>query len=1087
MALDFNIKMEYMDSEMMPDADNFSLEETANALQTVYVCRSAKQLDELLFSPLLINDVKMEPTTDVNMWQEHYIIQMEQVNDYSQEEFQEPFDWEMTPEQLEAAFNIQPPLHARNFKKQTKTKTSWLKNRARQKKVKSSKKSKNILHKPNKSVIKKAQPNKTFGKTIKIKHVPKNETWQWKVNSSTKDSRDCSSKNIHRKPYKSDIKKAQQKKTFGKTINKKHVPKTETRQRNSKNIHHKPNKSVVKKAQQNKTCGKTIKKTHSVTKTAKEMTLTSKKYQCELCNVIFPQKKMLDKHKNLHKEIKKTFPCKVCKESFSDIISLLKHSQIHSNKKNCNGRSESFNDTASLKANRKTHIGEKPFKCDVCNKSFFNVTRLKFHSRSHMPKKVLKCDFCRKSFKNLMNFKYHLPSHKKKDKNLQSDPPKPASIDDKTHVKVDEASTSSTLLKPMTETTPKNSTICVICNRSFKSCQSLKFHMRSHKNHRLNPVSIEDKADDKSTVGILKPHTGRKILSKTPFKCDICDKSFKTKMALRFHSKTHQSINKNIENNDVHKASEINTMPNVPNTFECHGKSFKNKMALKSHSKTHIILSKLLERDPLKADINGDDSDDHEVGAMDTQDEEDTCAKFVDTDGEADDKSATPSKETNVCDICGRSFKSYQVLNFHMRSHSLKPVSIEGKADDIVYDEPASSKIQNSKIKTSPSKKSFDYGNCSKSFKSSQNLKIQTRSNKIINKHWETEQPPHLDSIEEKADDKSTVVIVKPQLGRKTPSKTPFKCDVCNRSLKTKMALACHSKTHKTFNKNIENDTVDRATTSSHKMLKPVIETTPSKNSIVCGVCSQSFKTCQVLNFHMRSHKNHSQKPASIEDKADDKLVGGILKPHSGRKTPSKTPFKCDVCKKSFKNKMALRFHSRTHKILNKSLEHEPLKAAGKETIPSEILHKLGISEDQANDTDRDVDEGMDIGDAAEEDKEDTSDNADEEQNECAVCFRPFDCHKSLQVHMKIHSCNNPLTSESSDFMCEICGMNLSTNDSLVKHLRRHTGEKLFVCDICGAAFSDKFALTKHSVTHSREKNHCEICDRGLGLAAHLI
>ncbi|XP_050389829.2 zinc finger protein 91 [Patella vulgata] len=812
MALNSNIKMEYMDSEIMPDAHNFSLEETVNALETVNVCHSHNPMDGLIFSPLLSKDIKMEPPTDLNMEQEHFIDQKEQFNDYSHEEFQEPIDLEMTPDQLQASFNIQPPIHVqtRKFKKSTNTKQSWKKNKTRQRKVDSTK--------------------------------------------------------------------------------------TDSRIKNSKNVHHKPNKSVtgIKKAQQNKTFSKTIKKNHVATKTAKQMAITSKKHQCELCNVIFPQKKMLVKHKKVHKKIKKTFPCTTCKESFSDIISLLKHSRIHVIKTNCNVCSKSFNDAATFKEHKKTHMREKPFKCDVCSKSFFNVTSLKSHGRSHLSKKLFECDVCKKSFRNRMNLSYHMASHKTIDKNLESEPPKPDSIEDKAHHLVDGAPTSSTILKPKIKATPsKKSVDCDVSSKSFKSSPVLKYHMRSHK---------------------------------------IIDKNLETEQP-----------------------------PNLD--------------------------------------------------------------------------------------------------------------SIEDKADETVDEAPTSSKMLKPKIKTTPSKKSSDCDICSKSFKSSRALKFHVSSHKIIDKNLETEQPAKLDSIEDKA-----------------------------------------------------HDIVDGATTTSHKMQKPRIETTPSKNSTVCGICNRSFKTC-----HMRSHENPRRKPSTIENKADDKSTVGILKPRTCCKTPAKSRFKCDVCNKSLKTKMALRFHSKTHKSINLKIENDGVHKASKinkmlnvtktfechvcgksfknkralnfhskthkilrkslEKEPLKTDHGVGEEDTCTNfdDTDGDVDGAVDSGGEAEDNTEDASDITDEEQVECPVSFEPFACLENQEIHRKRHSSKKTSTSNPANFMCQVCGKNLSSKDSLQTHSRLHTGEKPFVCDICGTAFSDKGALTKHSVTHSRERNYCcEICGRGFGLAGLL-
>ena len=62
-----------------------------------------------------------------------------------------------------------------------------------------------------------------------------------------------------------------------------------------------------------------------------------------------------------------------------------------------------------LNVHRKTHIGEKEFKCGQCNKAFTRKVNLLSHQRNHAGVKEFKCDEFNKSFTRVG----HLNTHKK--------------------------------------------------------------------------------------------------------------------------------------------------------------------------------------------------------------------------------------------------------------------------------------------------------------------------------------------------------------------------------------------------------------------------------------------------------------------------------------------------------------------------------------------------------------------------------------------------------------------------------------------------------------------------------------------------
>ena len=98
----------------------------------------------------------------------------------------------------------------------------------------------------------------------------------------------------------------------------------------------------------------------------------------------------------------------------------------------------------------------------------------------------------------------------------------------------------------------------------------------------------------------------------------------------------------------------------------------------------------------------------------------------------------------------------------------------------------------------------------------------------------------------------------------------------------------------------------------------------------------------------------------------------------------------------------------------------------------------------------------------------------------CEVCGMTFAHGSSLCGHKRTHSGEKP-------FACEVCDMTFSHGGSLSVHKRRHSGEKPYVCEVCGNGFTNSSHLQRHKRVHSGEKPYvCEQCGTGFADSSHL-
>ncbi|XP_038220738.1 zinc finger protein Xfin-like [Zerene cesonia] len=87
----------------------------------------------------------------------------------------------------------------------------------------------------------------------------------------------------------------------------------------------------------------------------------------------------------------------------------------------------------------------------------------------------------------------------------------------------------------------------------------------------------------------------------------------------------------------------------------------------------------------------------------------------------------------------------------------------------------------------------------------------------------------------------------------------------------------------------------------------------------------------------------------------------------------------------------------------------------------------------------------------------------------CDYCGKVFAKKDSYREHVQIH--------EGPRHACSYCPMRFVQRSNMLRHERRHTGERPYTCPHCERTFADKGACTSHTRTHSKDTSYaCLYC-----------
>ncbi|XP_069112287.1 uncharacterized protein [Argopecten irradians] len=436
------------------------------------------------------------------------------------------------------------------------------------------------------------------------------------------------------------------------------------------------------------------------------------------------------------------------------------------------------------------------------------------------------------------------------------------------------------------------------------------------------------------------------------------------------------------------------------------------------------------------------------------------------------------------CCECSKEFKSYKVLNIHIRrqhnmsSENYCDICNKTLADKYSYERHllgdkhvrneqsqqyrrSVNKTLNSKFEVVNQAESLTPANLAAGFKRSVKLILRSlpakrnRKNKkkVENKIYKCDHCDH--SVPKYSDLRPHYIDVH--------SNHILVCDICDMTFISQKALKHHnqSKLHQT---NLEE-----------------VEGKNTQEIYQCEICKHRFTEEGWKQFHMEVYHLHPNSEEALQKKLGGKdITSKVYKDYllSVEHLDRSEKVNCPVCEKNLKKEHVLehlRLHTGNKPFMCRYCNFGFISAL---SLRRHLLGHMGLTERKCEECGK---EYKKISSYKEHMLQHEMEKAGKQKFMCDICGQAFYLQKQLNNHMRRHG--------ERKYKCSFdnCHWSFYFSNELESHMRSHTREKPFLCDICGYAAATKNRLLRHSRTHTGERKfHCEYCTYKAGTSTHL-